>query len=67
METRVGNFFRMKALFCSSVDGNELGALALGEDLDSSWAGAISWTNWLSFTIFLTRRSPSAQSSGFHP
>ena len=65
METGVGYFFRMKALLCSSFDGNELEAL--GEDLDSSLTGAISWTNWLGFTIFLTRRSPSAQSSGFHP
>ena len=40
VETGVGYFLRMKALFCSSVDGNELEAL--GEDLDSTWAGAIS-------------------------
>ena len=39
METGVGYIFRVKALFCSSVDGIELEAP--GEDLDSSWAGAI--------------------------
>ena len=42
METCAGHFFRSRALLFSSVDGNEL--KALGEDLDSSWTGAISWT-----------------------
>ena len=65
VETGLPYFFRLKAVLCSCVDGNEWEAI--GVDSDSSWTGAISWTNWLGFTIFLTRRSPSAQSSGFHP
>ena len=45
METSVGPFFRMEALLWSSVDGNEWEAI--GEDLNSLWSGAISWSCWL--------------------
>ena len=57
MDTGVGHFFRTRALLFSSVDGNELEALA--KDLDSSWTGAISWTIGLVSQLFLdisTRR-----------
>ena len=52
-------------MLCSSVDGNELEAL--GEDLDSSWTGAISWTNWLDFTIFLLAEAHQHNLLVFHP
>ena len=53
METRVGSFFRMKALLCSSAGVNEFEAF--DEDFVSSWTGAISSTIWLGFALSLTR------------
>ena len=66
METGVGPFFRMKALLWSSVDGNEWEAI--GEDLNSLWTGASSWSCWLADVSLsfhnITDSLQSARSSG---
>ena len=56
VKTGIPYFFRVIEIMCSSVDGNELEAL--GGDLDSLWGWCLSSTNWLGFTIFLTKPTP---------